>query len=127
MFSASVYSNRRDQLKKIVKNGIILILGNVDVPMNYAANTYHFRQDSNFLYFFGIDIPGFAGIIDAESGEDYIFGNDVDIEDIIWMGNQPLVKELAEKCGISRTLPFSKLNEAINEKNTFFTPISCRK
>jgi Xaa-Pro aminopeptidase len=79
--------------------------------MNYPANTYHFRQDSDFLYFFGLDIPGFAGVIDLDSGNEWIFGNDFDLDDIIWMGPQPTVKDLASKCGIVNTAPFSRLEE----------------
>ncbi len=113
MFKAEVYSNRRKRLSEKVKNGIILILGNVETPMNYPSNTYHFRQDSNFLYFFGINCAGMAGIIDVETGKEYIFGNDFDIDDIIWMGPQPTTKELALKSGIYETLPFSKLGDFI--------------
>ena len=64
-------------------NGVILILGNEESPMNYPANAFHFRQDSSFLYFFGLDHPGLAGVIDIDSGDEILFGNDADIEDII--------------------------------------------
>lgn len=103
MFSAETYIARRKALKKKVSGGLILLLGNVDVPMNYADNTYHFRQDSSFLYFFGLDIQGLAGVLDVDSGEEVIFGNDVDIEDIIWMGPQVPLKEKAKTVGINRT------------------------
>ena len=115
MFSKEVYINRRNKLKKLVNDGIILILGNVDSPMNYPANTYHFRQDSSFLYFFGLDLPGFAGVIDINENKEYIFGNDVDIDDIIWMGPQPLVKDQAANFGVSNSAPFNKLAEFLNE------------
>ena len=88
MFESNVYIQRRKKLLNSIDNGVILLAGNVDLPMNYPANTFHFRQDSSFLYFFGLDFPGLAGIMDVESGEEIIFGNDVDIEDIIWMGPQ---------------------------------------
>jgi Xaa-Pro aminopeptidase len=71
--------------------------------MNYKGNTYHFRQDSSFLYFFGLDQPGLAGIIDLESGEDILFGDDLTMDDIIWMGEQPSMKERALQAGITRT------------------------
>ncbi len=109
MFEAKLYSERRKNLTSNISNGIVLILGNVDVPMSYPANTYKFRQDSSFLYFFGLDLPAFAGVIDVESGEETIFGNDIDIEDIIWMGPQPSVKELCLKVGIQQNKPFDKL------------------
>ncbi|MBC8005757.1 MAG: aminopeptidase P N-terminal domain-containing protein, partial [Verrucomicrobia bacterium] len=86
MFNRDTYITRRQKLTQNIQDGIILLLGNVDSPMNYADNTYHFRQDSNFLYFFGLDFQKLAGVIDVESGEEIIFGVDVDMEDIIWMG-----------------------------------------
>jgi Xaa-Pro aminopeptidase len=79
--------------------------------MNYTDNTYHFRQDSNFLYFFGLDHPGLAGVMDVDNNRDYIFGNDVDMDDIIWMGPQPSMKERAEEVGVGHTAPFSQLAE----------------
>jgi Xaa-Pro aminopeptidase len=109
MFDKKTYINRREQLKKIVKEGVILILGNVDVPMNYRSNTYHFRQDSSFLYFFGLDHPGLAGIIDLDSQKDTVFGNDVTLSDVIWMGPQPSMKEQAAEAGVDHTAPFADL------------------
>jgi len=97
----------------MMKMGLALFIGNNEASMNYPSNTYHFRQDSDFLYYFGLDIPGFAGLMDFSSGKDWIFGNDIDLDDIIWMGPQPAVKELAEKCGVTNTAPFSKLEEVI--------------
>jgi Xaa-Pro aminopeptidase len=115
MFKSEVYIRRRDELHKKMKTGIALFIGNSEAPMNYPANTYHFRQDSDFLYFFGLDIPGFAGLMDFESGKDLIFGNDCDIDDIIWMGPQPTVRELALKCGVVDTAPMAKLEETIKD------------
>ena len=99
MFETSVYKNRRARLKEKVKSGLVLILGNGEAPANYTDNTYKFRQDSSFLYFFGLNQPGFAGVIDIDSGDEYIFGNDVDMDDIIWMGPQPSVKDMAARVG----------------------------
>jgi Xaa-Pro aminopeptidase len=115
MFKSEVYSTRREKLHGLVKSGIGLFLGNNDSAMNYTANPYHFRQDSDFLYFFGLDLQGLAGVMDFDSGEDMIFGNDVDMDDIIWMGPQPTVKELALKCGITKIAVASKLEEVIKE------------
>ena len=115
MFNQSIYINRRTRLHKLMKSGIALFLGNTDSAMNYPANPYHFRQDSDFLYFFGLDLQGFAGLIDFDSGEDRIFGNDADMDDIIWMGPQPTVKDLAAKCGVTSTLPMTKLEETIRD------------
>ncbi|UBM63467.1 aminopeptidase P family protein [Candidatus Sulfidibacterium hydrothermale] len=109
MFDKSVYTRRREQLKKELQSGVALFLGNVDAAFNYPANQYHFRQDSNFSYFFGLDNPGFAGVVDVDNNNDYIFGNDVDIDDIIWMGKQPLVKDLAAQVGVEQSFPYSEL------------------
>ena len=115
MFRSEIYTKRREELHKKLKTGLAVFVGNNESPMNYAANAYNFRQDSDFLYFFGIDLPGFAGLIDFDSGKDYIFGNDFDVDDIIWMGPQPRVKELALKCGITETAPFAKLESIIKD------------
>ena len=77
--------------------------------MNYPANTYHFRQDSDFLYFFGLDLPGFAGVMDFDSGKDWIFGNDFDLDDIIWMGPQPRLRILPPDAGLSIQHPCPSL------------------
>ena len=115
MFKSEVYTKRREELRKKLKSGIALFIGNTEAPMNYPDNTYHFRQDSDFLYFFGLDLPGLTGIMDFDSGKDLIFGNDIDMDDIIWMGPQPTVRELAQKCGISETAPVSKLGDTIKD------------
>lgn len=110
MFETSVYKNRRQRLvEKMSNGGLLLILGNGESPANYADNTYKFRQDSSFSYFFGLNHAGFAGIVDADSGKEYVFGDDVDIDDIIWMGPQPKVKDMAARVGVENTLPFAEL------------------
>ncbi len=122
MFPKEVYINRRKGLKNLMKDqsGIILFLGNSDVPFNYPANIYPFRQDSNFLYFFGLDKPDLAAIIDLDNDTEIIFGNELTIDDIIWMGNQPSLSELANQVGVFKTLPFADLemvlHEALKEK-----------
>ena len=103
MFRKEIYIERRNRLKKELGSGIALFLGNQEAAYNYPANTYHFRQDSHFLYFFGLNLPGFAGVIDVDNDKDYIVGNDFDIEDIIWMGEQPSVASLAAEVGIEET------------------------
>jgi len=115
MFNRETYISRRQKLKQKISNGIILLLGNVDSPMNYADNTYYFRQDSSFLYFFGLDFQNLAGVIDVESGEEIIFGDDVSIEDIIWMGPQVALKEKAEKVGITNTKPYKNLQSVVEK------------
>jgi Xaa-Pro aminopeptidase len=115
MFSSEVYTKRRNELRKKISSGLAVFIGSVESPMNYPANTYHFRQDSDFLYYFGLALPGLAGVIDFDSGKDIIFGNDFDIDDIIWMGPQPKVKELAAKCGVTETYPMAELEKTFSE------------
>lgn len=115
MFDSSVYINRRKALREKVGSGLILILGNNEAPANFPDNTYKFRQDSTFLYFFGHNHPGYAGVIDVESGEDMFFGDDVTMDDIIWMGPQPSVKDLAARVGVSKSAPFARLKEVVGK------------
>jgi Xaa-Pro aminopeptidase len=115
MFNAEVYANRRNKLLAKINDGIAIFPANNESPMNYPANPYHYRQDSNFLYFFGLDQPGMAGLIDFESEKEILFGNDLDLDDIIWMGHLPSMKSLAEKVGISHVLPYGALEEHIRE------------
>ena len=116
MFNSEVYQKRRAKLHELMKSGVAVFMGNVEAPMNYPANQYHFRQDSNFLYFFGIDIPGLAGVMDFDTGTDTVFGNDFDLDDIVWMGPQPTVKDLALKCGVTNTAPLSDLSDKITKE-----------
>jgi len=114
MFTKEVYTERRNKLKTEMNSGVALFLGNNEAPFNYPANQYHFRQDSNFLYFFGLDFPDLAGVLDIDNNRDYIFGNDVDMDDIIWMGPQPLMKDRAAEVGIENTASYSGLVEFLN-------------
>lgn len=113
MFLKEVYANRRSKLVSGIKSGILLFTGNSELGMNYPSNTYRFRQDSSFLYFFGLDQPDLAAVIDAESGEEIIFGNDVSIDDIIWMGPQPAMADKAAGVGVKKVLPFDQLEAYI--------------
>lgn len=127
MFKAEVYIARRTQLKKALGSGLALFLGNQEASYNYPANTYHFRQDSNFLYYFGLDLPDFAGLIDVDNDQDIIFGNDVDMDDIIWMGPQPTVKNQAAEVGVTKSQPMAQLavvlKEALeNDRKIHFLP-----
>ena len=109
MFPTQVYIDRRKNLKNRLSSGLVLMLGNQEVPYNYKSNTYHFRQDSTFSYFFGLNEPNLAGLIDIENNTEYLFGDNIDIEDIIWMGNLPSLEERAGKVGIEKTLPSKEL------------------
>jgi len=114
MFKSQIYTDRRNALRKLMPSGIILLPGNSEASYNYTDNTYTFRQDSNFSYFFGLENPDFVGIIDVDNDIDYIFGNDFEIDDIIWMGPQPKVIDLAGKVGVKNTASLPELTVFIN-------------
>jgi len=121
MFTKEVYKNRRNKLKEKLKSGIAFFPGNVEISFNYPDNPYHFRQDSTFLYFFGIDQPNLAALINFETGEEIIFGTDFEIDDIIWMGAQPKIADLAAQVGVGKTLPLSEVSKTFTKllaKNT---------
>lgn len=110
MFPAEVYIQRRKHLKEMVGKGVVLLLGNKEVAMNYAANNYPFRQDSSFLYYFGLDLPGLAGMIDCETGGEILYGSNPTLEDIIWVGNQEPLQEKAVRAGITSVKPLERLD-----------------
>ena len=109
MFASTTYVARRAELCRRIGSGLILIPGNMEASYNYPNNTYHFRQDGTFLYYFGLNLPQFLGVIDAATGEATLFGDDVTVDDIIWMGPQPTVVELGAQVGVKNTLPLSAL------------------
>ncbi|MCH7974376.1 MAG: aminopeptidase P family protein [Bacteroidetes bacterium] len=113
MYDQKTYIKRREQLKEKVKSGFLFFLGNVDSPMNYADNIFPFRQDSTFLYYFGLDHPGFAAIIDIDENKEMIFGEDFSVDDIVWTGPQKTTAQLSKSIGINNTAPLSKLDEII--------------
>ena len=115
MFDKNIYIARRKKLVESISDGIILLPGNGEASCNYPDNTYLFRQDSSFLYYFGLDKPGLAAILDAESGEEILFGDDVDIDDIIWMGPQPLIREEAAQVGVTKSASFAALEKTVRE------------
>ncbi|MCF8244889.1 MAG: aminopeptidase P family protein [Saprospiraceae bacterium] len=115
MFPTTTYTARRERLRKDVGSSIILILGNNEAPMNYRANTYHFRQDSNFLYFFGLDQPNLASVLDVDAGEDIIFGDELTMEDVVWTGPLPTIAEQAQNIGVAKTLPFNMLGDFVKK------------
>ncbi len=118
MFDKQVYIDRRAELKKNFKNGVLLFLGNDESAMNYAGNTYNFRQDSSFLYYFGLDVPNMIGIIDIDEDKEILFGYEFTIEDIVWMGPQPKLAELAEQIGVAQLDSIDKLKKYLKSKIT---------
>jgi len=115
MFDKKTYIERRNRLRNKNLSGLALFLGNEESPMNYADNPFHFRQDSSFLYFFGLDYPGLAGVVDFDNGKDYIYGNDLTVEDIVWMGTQPTIKERSLKAGVENTAAIAQLEEVLKK------------
>lgn len=114
MFKKETYISRREQLRKDVGHGLIVIQGNHEAPCNYPDNTYYFRQDSTFLYFFGLQREDLVGVLDCETGEDWLFANDYDIDDIIWTGPLPSVSELAASVGVRNSAPLAELQRCCN-------------
>ena len=116
MFDKQTYVNRRAKLRNLVKDGIIILFGNNESPCNYPSNGYYpFRQDSSFLYYFGLNRDGLVGVIDIDNNRETIFGNDIDIEDIVWYGSVDSVHDLAAQVGVENTAPMRALKSACNE------------
>ena len=110
MFSKDTYVRRRAELKKLVGEGVIVLFGNNESPANYPANGYTpFRQDSSFLYYFGEHRDGLVGVIDIDNDEEWLIGDDIDVEDIVWMGYTPSVADLAAEVGVVKIAPMAKL------------------
>lgn len=114
MFDASIYVARRATLQRQFKHGLLLFIGNNDSPMNYADNTFHFRQDSSFLYYWGLDDPELAAVIDVDAGTHTVYGNDFTIDDIVWRGPQPTIAERAAKAGVTKTATRDDLAKAVS-------------
>ena len=115
MFKDQIYLKRRNQLRKDVCQGIILLLGNDESPMNYADNPYYFRQDSSFLYFFGMNRPGLYAILDTEQENEAVYGDDFTVEDFVWRGKQPTIAENASLAGIKKTYNLKALKEHVDK------------
>ena len=110
MFSKETYVGRRAELKKLVKSGIILLFGNNESPANFPANGFYpFRQDSSFLYYFGLQRDGLVGVIDVDNDVETLIGDDIDIDDIVWYGSVDSVKDMAGMCGVANNAPMKQL------------------
>lgn len=116
MFSKETYIQRRNVLRELVGKGVIVLFGNNESPCNYPNNGYSpFRQDSSFLYYFGIQEIGLIGVIDCESGEEWLLGNDVDVEDIVWYGSVPTISDLAASVGVKNSAPWKKIEDIVSD------------
>ena len=109
MFSKETYMQRRAVLKKNVGSGILLFIGNDEAGLNYEDNVFRFRQDSSFLYYFGLSFAGLSAIIDIDEDKEIIFGDELSIDHIVWMGTQPTLKEKSERVGIVETRPYAEI------------------
>ena len=118
MFPKQTYIRRRAELKRRMGSGLLLFLGNGEAPANYEDNTYRFRQDSSFLYYFGLDYSGLAAVIDIDEDREIIFGNELTIDDIVWMGTQPTLSEKSASVGVGTTLPLSDLSTYLRRAAT---------
>ena len=122
-FSKEIYEARRARIEKAMGGGLLLFLGNGIASFNYPDNNYQFRQDSTFLYFFGLDYEGLAAVIDIDNNKTIIFGDELTIDDIIWTGVQPTIAEKCAAVGVTETLPMSELASYINAAKSKKQPI----
>ena len=109
MFTSNIYKERRNLLKKTIKNGILFFPGNKNTPRNFASMAYPFRQDSSFLYYWGLDFPDLSAIIDVDNDKEIIFGDDRPVDDIVWMGPDSSMEEKASAVGVTNTEPSDNL------------------
>jgi len=123
MFPPEIYRQRRAGLRRQISSGVALFAGNEPSPMNYADNCYPFRQDSSFLYYFGLDEPALAAVIDLDEGTEYLFGDDVTVDDVIWTGPQTPLCEKARQVGITQTAPRSNLPPFLKKVSNQGRPI----
>ena len=114
MFSKETYIQRRAQLKKLVGSGLVILLGNNDAPKNYPANVYKYRQDSSFLYYIGLQRESLTAVIDIDNDQEYLLGNEIDIDDIVWFGYVPSIKEYADGVGIANAAPSADLKKLVD-------------
>lgn len=123
LFEKQTYIDRRDHLKLQVKKGLIILFGNNESPVNYPANVYQYRQDSTFLYFYGLQRSGLIGVIDIDNNKEYLIGNDIDIEDIVWFGSVESVADMASQCGVPESAPIKELKGIIDNAQKAKRPI----
>ena len=116
MFQKETYLERRAKLRALVGDGLIILFGNNEAPANYPANSYApMRQDSSIIYYFGQHRDGLVGVIDIDNNTETLFGDDIEVEDIVWMGFTPSVADLAAEVGVTKTAPMKELKSICNE------------
>jgi len=121
-FDASSYTQRRKNLMSLMESGRIVLLGNENSSINFEDNYYPFRQDSTFLYYIGIDLPGLNAVIDVDNNETLLFGDDISIDHIIWMGDQEKLGDLAQKSGITKVLPSRSIFDYVDGETHYLPP-----
>ena len=128
MFAKDTYIRRRAQLKKSLQSGIVLLLGNGEAAVNYSGNDYAFRQDSSFIYYVGLNTPDLVYVLDIDNDKEYLLGDELTMDDIIWMGNLPALKDRATEVGIETVLPSTQLSNLIsgNRKVHYLKPYRYR-
>ncbi len=123
LFTKNTYQVRQQKLRQLAEDGLLWFPGNTESPMNYTDNIYHFRQDSSFRYFFGLNMPNLHVVFDCQSGKSILFGNDYSIDDIIWVGPQKPLRELADLCNIDEVRPLADLEQFIKgQKSVKYLP-----
>lgn len=115
IFSKATYTNRRNELKRKMGSGVLLFLGNEESSMNFKDNWYPFRQDSTFLYFFGLDMPGLTAVIDVDQDVEIIFGDDLTTIETIWQGSHPPLSDLAATVGVGKTKSKSEISKFLSK------------
>lgn len=115
MFLPQTYKERRSKLKSLVAGGLIVLPGNEDVGMNYRDNVYHFRQDSTFLYYTGIDRPDLLFVIDIDDNSEVLFGDDLTVDQIVWTGPVDTLSSVASKAGITSIEPYSRIGDVLKK------------
>jgi Xaa-Pro aminopeptidase len=123
MFPTHIYRQRRQALTSRIADGLLLFVGNDESPMNYPDNCYPFRQDSSFLYYFGLDQPGLAAVIDRDDGSTVVYGDELTIDDIVWMGDLPTIAERAGRAGVGETRPRRELAEVVSRAAKLGRPV----
>ena len=129
MFNKDTYIHRRQVLKQLLGKGLVILFGNNESPANYPANGYApFRQDSSFLYYFGQHHDGLVGVIDIDNDKEWLFGDDIDVEDIVWMGFTPSIKALADEVGVAHSAPLADLGAVhLTTHKTFCDTVTIRR